>query len=128
MNDENHSLFCKCKINKDGQKILIDSDGEIFCKFCRNKIQAKKMDNDKKYNETIDYDVVDELLGHKSMTGIKIVEAAKDIFNNVKERAMECAFDGKFISFETERELCDKLVQARYDGVNIKIYDQDIGG
>ena len=78
--------------------------------------------------ETIDYDVVSEIAGHQPNKGVKLVEAAKDIFTKVKEKAMQCAVDGKFINFNTVDELQNKLSEAAGTGFSIRIYDESIGG
>ena len=41
---------------------------------------------------------------------------------------MQCATGGKFIEFNTIDELIQKLKTAAYDGLSIRIVDQDIGG
>ena len=78
--------------------------------------------------QTIDYDVVSEFAGHQPNKGVQLVDAAKDIFSKVKEKAMQCAVDGKFITFSTEEELSAKLAEAAKDGFSIRVYDEDCGG
>jgi len=76
----------------------------------------------------IDYDVVSETQGHEQNRGIKLVEAAKDIFGKVKEKAMECAVKGEFIQFNTVDELQRKLEVAAKEGFAIRCYDHVVGG
>ena len=44
-----------------------------------------------KHEIEINYDVVSPIAGHQPNRGVKLVEAAKDIFAKVKEKAMQCA-------------------------------------
>jgi hypothetical protein len=76
----------------------------------------------------VDYDVVSEFAGHQPNKGVVLVEAAKDIFKKVKEKAMQCAVKGDFIEFDTVDELMNKLTSAVKSGFSIRIYDEDIGG
>lgn len=76
----------------------------------------------------VDYDVVSEIAGHQANKGVKLVEAAKDIFAKVKEKGMQCAVKGTFITFETVNELMTKLKQSVEQGYSIKIYDEVYGG
>lgn len=76
----------------------------------------------------VDYDVVSEFAGHQPNKGVEIVEAAKDIFAKVKEKAMQCAIKGEFIEFETIEELQTRLGNAAKDGFSIRVYDENIGG
>lgn len=78
--------------------------------------------------EKIDYDVVSEIAGHQPNKGVVLVEAAKDIFTKVKEKAMQCAVKGEFIQFETIDELQEKLSNAADKGFSIRCYDENIGG
>ncbi len=77
---------------------------------------------------TIDYDVVSDIAGHQPNRGVQVVEAAKDIFTRVKEKAMQCAIKGEFIVFDSVEELQTKLTAAAKDGFSIRCYDEDIGG
>jgi len=76
----------------------------------------------------IDYDVVSEIAGHQPNKGVKLVEAAKDIFAKVKEKAMQCAVNAEFIEFNTVKELEDKLFTAAKSGFSIRVFDEVIGG
>lgn len=76
----------------------------------------------------IDYDVVSEIAGHQPNRQVEVVEAAKDIFGKVKEKAMQLAVKGEFIEFQTIDELKNKLENASMAGVSIRVYDQLIGG
>jgi len=76
----------------------------------------------------VDYDVVSEIAGHQSNKGVVIVDAAKDIFTRVKEKAMQCAVRGEFIQFDTIGELQEKLSGAAESGFSIRCYDEDLGG
>lgn len=76
----------------------------------------------------IDYDVVSETEGHEENRGIQLVQAAKDIFSKVKEKAMECAVKGEFIQFKSVEELQNKLATAAQNGFAIRVYDAVIGG
>ncbi len=78
--------------------------------------------------DKIDYDVVSEIAGHQPNRGVVLVEAAKDIFTRVKEKAMQCAVKGEFIQFDTIDELQQKLSGATDKGFSIRIYDENIGG
>ena len=78
--------------------------------------------------EKIDYDVVSEIAGHQPNKGVVLVEAAKDIFTKVKEKAMQCAVSGEFIQFDTIDELQHKLSAAADKGFSIRAYDENIGG
>lgn len=77
---------------------------------------------------TVNYDVVSEIAGHQPNRGVVVVEAARDIFSKVKERAMQVAIKGQFIQFDTVDELQNKLEIASHDGFSIKVFDEDIGG
>jgi len=76
----------------------------------------------------VDYDVVSEIAGHQPNKGVKLVEAAKDIFAKVKEKAMQCAIKGEFIQFGTIDELQDKLAIACKEGFRIAVHDEVVGG
>ena len=76
----------------------------------------------------IDYDVVSEIAGHQPNRGVVLVEAAKDIFTRVKEKAMQCAIKGEFINFDNIGELQSKLSVAAKEGFSIRCFDEDIGG
>ena len=76
----------------------------------------------------IDYDVVSEFAGHQANKGVKLVEAAKDIFSKVKEKAMQVAVKGEFLQFETIDELSEKLEKAVKDGFSIRVFDELVGG
>lgn len=78
--------------------------------------------------EKVSYDVVSEVAGHQPNKDVPIIEAAKDIFNKVKKKAMQCAIKGDFIQFDTVDELMDKLAKAAKGGYSIKVYDEVIGG
>jgi len=79
-------------------------------------------------NQTVDYDVVSEIAGHQPNRGVELVQATKDIFTKVKEKAMQCAVKGEFIEFETIDELQEKLAYAADKGFSIRVYDEVIGG
>ena len=76
----------------------------------------------------VDYDVVSEIAGHQPNKKVPMVEAAKDIFAKVKEKAMQCAVKGEFISFDTITDLQDKLKLAVKNGYSIRVFDEVIGG
>ena len=79
-------------------------------------------------NVKVDYDVVSEIAGHQPNKGVDVVEAAKDIFGKVKEKAMQCAVNAEFIQFDTVAELQRKLEGAAKDGYSIRIFDEIVGG
>lgn len=79
-------------------------------------------------DETIDYDVVSEFAGHTKNRGVSVVEAARDIFSKVKEKAMQAAVNGVFISFNTVDDLQEKLSNAAKSGFTIRVFDELIGG
>lgn len=81
-----------------------------------------------KKNNLVDYNVVSETAGHQKNIGVELKEAATDIFNKVKEKSMQCAFNGDFIQFASITELEEKLNSAVQKGYNITIYDENIGG
>ena len=81
-----------------------------------------------KHEIEINYDVVSPIAGHQPNRGVKLVEAAKDIFAKVKEKAMQCAVKGEFITFKSINELQEKLAQAANNGFSIRVFDEDIGG
>jgi hypothetical protein len=76
----------------------------------------------------VDYDVVNEISGHQPNKGVKLVEAAKNIFKECKEKAKQLAFNSKFIEFTNVDELCDKLKLAVEKGYSIRVLDENIGG
>ncbi len=78
--------------------------------------------------EVVSYDVVSEIAGHQPNKEVPLVEAARDIFAKVKEKAMECSMNGEFIMFQTVDELQNKLREAVKHGYSIKIFDQIVGG
>ncbi len=78
--------------------------------------------------QVVDYDVVSEIAGHQPNKGVELVNAAKDIFTKVKEKAMQCAVKGEFIEFDTVEELQDRLLEAAEKGFSIRVYDEVIGG
>ena len=76
----------------------------------------------------INYSINSEIAGHKKNVGVPLLEAAKDIFGQVREKAMQCAIKGNFIQFTTVEELQLKLQEAAKRGFSIHCYDEDIGG
>lgn len=76
----------------------------------------------------VDYDVVSEMAGHTKNRGVVLVEAAKDIFARVKEKAMQVAVKGEFLEFDNIEELSAKLEIAAGNGYSIRCYDENIGG
>lgn len=76
----------------------------------------------------VDYGVVTELSGHQPNTGVKLVEAAKDIFSRVKEKAMQLSVKGEFLEFNKVDELIEILKSAVVSGFRIMIYDENYGG
>jgi len=76
----------------------------------------------------VDYDVVSEMAGHQPNKSVVLADAARDIFAKVKEKAMQCAVKGEFITFDTVNELQQKLSVAAVEGYSVKIYDENIGG
>jgi len=79
-------------------------------------------------NILVDYSINSDIAGDKRNKGIPIIEAAKDIFKHVKEKAMQCAIKGDFIQFVSISELQEKLTIAVKNGWTIHCYDEDIGG
>lgn len=77
---------------------------------------------------TVDYDVVSEIAGHQPNKGVVVVDAARDIFGKVKEKAMQVAIKGEFIEFDTIDELQEKLTNASINGFSIRCFDEVIGG
>jgi len=78
--------------------------------------------------EKINYRVVSEFAGDRTHENVPILEAAQDIFNLVKEKAMEVAVQGKFLVFETVGELVKMLETAAKGMASIKVYDANYGG
>lgn len=76
----------------------------------------------------VNYSVNSEIAGDKRNTNVPLIEAAKDIFKNVKEKAMQCAIKGEFIQFSSINELQEKLSMAAQRGFTIHCYDEDLGG
>lgn len=76
----------------------------------------------------VDYDVVSEFAGHQGNKGVKLVDAAKDIFGKAKEKAMQVAVKGNFIQFTTVDELASHLEEAVKEGYSIRVFDEIIGG
>ena len=76
----------------------------------------------------VDYDVVSEFAGHQSNKGVQVANAAKDIFNKVKEKSMQMAVNGIFKTFDSIEELQDILVNTVRDGYSIRIVDEDFAG
>lgn len=81
-----------------------------------------------KQDVKVSYDVVSEIAGHQPNRDVQLVEAAKDIFGKVKEKAMQCAVKGEFIEFDTINELEEKLKYAVMEGYSIRIFDENISG
>lgn len=78
--------------------------------------------------KTIDYDIVNQFSGHQPNKGVELVEAARDIFDKVKGKAMQVAVKAEFITFDSIEELQDKLLSAAENGFSIRVYDENIGG
>jgi len=76
----------------------------------------------------VSYSINSEIAGDKRNVNVPLVEAAKDIFKHVKEKAMQCAIKGEFIQFSTIKELQEKLTMAAQRGFTIHCYDEDLGG
>ena len=76
----------------------------------------------------VDYDVVSDIAGHQPNKQVPLLEAAKDIFSKVKEKAMQCAVKGNFVSFNSVNELQNILENAVKSGFSIRCYDENIGG
>jgi len=76
----------------------------------------------------INYSINSEIAGDKRNVGVPLIEAAKDIFKHVKEKAMQCAIKGEFIQFSCIEELQQKLSIAAQRGFTIHCYDEDLGG
>jgi hypothetical protein len=92
-------------------------------------VEGRYMKTKPKYEGVkVDYDCVSEFAGHQPNRGIEIVEASKDIFGKVKNKAMQMAVKGEFIEFETIEELQEKLYEAAHDGFSICLFDEIIGG
>ena len=81
-----------------------------------------------KKETVVSYRVVSEHAGDKLIEKKPVLEAAKDIFGLVKEKAMQCAVSGKFITFNTVDELIKKLEEAVIGGMRIKVFDELFGG
>jgi hypothetical protein len=79
-------------------------------------------------HKLVDYTIVHQYAGDVRHTGIELVNAAKDIFSHVKEKAMQCSIKGEFITFNTVEELANKLSTAMQEGFRIAVYDELIGG
>jgi len=79
-------------------------------------------------NTLVTYRVVSEFAGDKLVEKKPILEAAKEIFGLVKEKAMQCAVKGTFITFNTVEELTTKLEDAAIGGLRIKVFDEVFGG
>lgn len=75
----------------------------------------------------VDYDVTSEFAGHSSNKKVPLAQAAKDIFGKVKEKAMQVAVKGVFVTFNTIDELQSKLADAVNGGYSIRVHDEDIG-
>jgi len=76
----------------------------------------------------VNYSINSEVAGDKRNINVPLIEAAKDIFKHVKEKAMQCAIKGEFIQFGSVKELQEKLSMAAQRGFTIHCYDEDIGG
>jgi len=76
----------------------------------------------------VNYDVVSEIAGHQPNRNVPLIEAAKDIFSKVKEKAMQVAVKGTFATFDTITELEKILANAVKCGYSIRCYDEVIGG
>ena len=76
----------------------------------------------------ITYECVSEFAGHQTNQKVKVSEAAIDIFQKVKEKAMQCAIGGSFVNFDSIEELRGILTGAEADNVSIRIYDEIVGG
>ena len=76
----------------------------------------------------IDYEVVSESAGHTKNKGVDLKEAARDIFKKCKEKAMQCAVNAEFITFDNVDELMDKLKRASVGGCSIRVYDEVYSG
>lgn len=76
----------------------------------------------------VDYNVVSEFAGHQSNTGVKLADAARNIFKQVKEKSMQMAFGATFKTFETVDELEQLLRTAVKEKYSITIYDEDYAG
>lgn len=79
-------------------------------------------------NIVVNYSINSEIAGDKRNTNVPILEAARDIFKHVKEKAMQCAIKGEFIQFDNVDELKEKLSFAVKSGFTIHCYDEDLGG
>ena len=76
----------------------------------------------------VDYGVVTEMSGHQPNVGVKLVDAAKDIFSRVKEKAMQLSVKGEFMEFETVNQLIDILKKSVVNNYRIMVFDECYGG
>ena len=76
----------------------------------------------------IDYDVVTEMSGHQKNRGASLIDATKDIFARVKQKAQQVAVNGAFKSFETMAELQSILVDAVIAKHAVRVFDEDYAG
>jgi hypothetical protein len=84
---------------------------------------------DAKYKDVkIDYDVVHAVAGHEEKRNVAIVEAAQDLFEKSKEKAMQVSVAGHFIHFDTVEQLVGRLGEAAENQERIGVYDQNHGG
>jgi hypothetical protein len=76
----------------------------------------------------VDYNVVSEFASHQTNQKVKLAEAAKNIFKQVKEKSMQMAFGSTFKTFDTIDELEQLLQTAVKEKYSITIYDEDYAG
>ena len=76
----------------------------------------------------VDYDVVSEFAGHQSNKGVKVADAARDIFKRVKEKSMQMAVNGMFKTFDSVEELENILVSSISNHFSIRVFDEDFAG
>lgn len=76
----------------------------------------------------VDYNVVSEFAGHQTNQKVKLADAARNIFKQVKEKSMQMAFGATFRSFDTIEELEELLKTAVKEKYAITIYDEDYAG
>ena len=76
----------------------------------------------------VDYEVVSENAGHMKNKKVDLKDAAADIFKRCKEKAMQCAVNAEFITFDDVDELMRKLERASISGCSIRVYDEVYSG
>ena len=76
----------------------------------------------------ITYDKNSEFAGHQHNENVNIVQAAEEIFKEVKENAMQLTVAGEFMEFDSLDSLKPILLRAHEEGGRIWLCDENIGG